>query len=185
MANIFEEIWAGLFGKTVPAKKLEEGKWQWMPEMKSEYERLKSTDLFGKDISRTQNLYDILLGKMNSSVIPGADIFKKVAEDETNRLLSRFIGSGIGLTPQFASGIGNIYSDMMSRAVDSWLSRQIDFGKLLAGISSDISGIRTRQYELPLSVLNMAQFQSPIWQQEQYKKGLLGDIASIIAALKS
>lgn len=75
-------------------------------------------------------------GGLSPVLLPGFDELSRAVTREAEKLALRFIGSGVGYTPQFHSLIGDILRGFYREASDIFMGRLLDFAKLLAQVET-------------------------------------------------
>lgn len=74
-------------------------------------------------------------GGLSPVLLPGFGELVKTATTEAEKLASRFIGAGVGFTPQFRNMLlGDILRGFYREAMDIYLSRLLELGKLLTEV---------------------------------------------------
>jgi len=99
------------------------------------YPKEELQSIFAGYFSMLPRLSDILRrGITSPTSLPGYELLSKAAEEETKKLGSSFIGAGLGYTPQYVTGLRDIYGNMMRNVSDIFLERQLDLVKSLTGM---------------------------------------------------
>jgi len=99
------------------------------------YPKEELQSIFAGYFSMLPRLSDILRrGITSPTALPGYELLSKAAEEETKKLGSKFIGAGLGYTPQYVTGLRDIYGSMMRNVADVFLERQLDLVKALTGL---------------------------------------------------
>jgi hypothetical protein len=109
------------------------------------YPKKELQSVFANYFSMLPSISDILgRGITSPTSLPGYELLSKAAEEEANKLGAKFIGAGLGYTPQYVTGVRDIYGNMMRNVADIFLERQLELVKALTGL-----------YQLPMQLAGL------------------------------
>lgn len=96
--------------------------------------------------------------------LPEYETLSELARQEALKAGSRFIGAGVGYTPEFGRILSNLYSDMMGQITETLLSRRLDLAKALAEqqrLALQARELALEPYKLQLATLGLGKFLYP------------------------